>query len=393
MEHDVQGKTDRAGDLTLDTDPELEDIELSSEQLTDCDAGLDPTLKAHSDVALNSGPKTGSNPRMGLDVKLDSDLEASSGIQSDPGLETNPDLQLDSTYFMAFEMAHKALKKGLSRASALNTAQYHALIKIFVSGDGGITQTDLGKILYLKANVVSQAVNVLEKAGLVTRTRDTEDKRIRIVRITEAGVKHITEANASIVEQLYTIFPTADDFFRSILEASIAAGAYIDPPVEGANITLFPASRALVSLELIHRLVATTLRRLANVSLNEYRVLQRLSESSTPLRNVDLTSQLRMSPATVTRATDRLVKQLWATRLASPVDRKAVFVVLTDTGRRKHEHIARAIDILARNNLWKNLTQEQRQTIAQVGHVVIARLQDNDEAKRKEALSLLLPAD
>jgi DNA-binding MarR family transcriptional regulator len=317
-----------------------------------------------------------------------------SGEQS--GMGSSDELKLDSTYLIAFDMAHSALKNGLIRGSALNIMQYHVLVKVFAVGKKGISQTDLGLALDLKPNVVSQAVSVLEEAGYITRSRKVDgdcDGRVRMVRATKAGVDHAAAVNACIVEQLYTIFPTQNDLFRSILEASIAAGACIDPPLSEQAVNRFPASRALVSLELIRRKLDAILRRLAGVALSEYRILQRLSELGMPLRSVDLARQLRMSPAAVARSTDRLVAHAWATRLASPHDHKAVFVAATKEGVSMQRSIAATIDSLAHTFLWKNLNREQRHTIAQVGHVVIARLQEKEEAERREALSLLQPID
>lgn len=306
--------------------------------------------------------------------------------------ETLYELELDSTYLIAFDMAHSALKNGLACASDLNIMHYHTLIKIYAAGAQGLSQTDLGVILDLKPNVITQAINVLEQAGFVTRTRNGEgDGRVKVVQATEAGIEHAAAVNTCVVEQLYMIFPTQNDLFRSILEASIAAGANIDPPLSDVAVNRFPASRALLSLELIRRTIEAILRRLAGASFNEYRILQRLSELGAPLRSVDLARQLRMSPATIARATDRLAAQSWVTRLASPNDRKAVFVAATEAGIDKQKNFAATIDSLARNYLWKNLTQEQRHAIAQVGHVVIAQLQENEEAERKAALSLLKP--
>ncbi|MDR2035843.1 MAG: winged helix DNA-binding protein, partial [Coriobacteriales bacterium] len=208
------------------------------------------------------------------------------------------ELRLDSTHLIAFDMAHTALRTGLASASTLNIIQFHTLIKVFTTGTMGLSQTDLCVCLDLKPNVVSLAVQVLEEAGLISRTKgDDGDGRVKVVRITDAGCDHTAVVNVCIIEQLYTIFPTQNKLFRSILEASIAAGANIDPPASEDIVRRFLASRALVSLELIRRTFETMLRNLAGVSFNEYRILQRLSEVGTPLRSVDLVHQLCLSPA------------------------------------------------------------------------------------------------
>ncbi len=119
------------------------------------------------------------------------------------------DLALDLSYFVAFEMTHDALKRGLDEASDLSVTQYRVLVKLLGAFPAALQQTTLKALLNLKPNVVTQAVNALEKAGFAERTQGEEqDGRTRAVRITAKGEQHIAHANDSIVEQLYTLFPT-----------------------------------------------------------------------------------------------------------------------------------------------------------------------------------------
>ena len=39
------------------------------------------------------------------------------------GIETERDLSLDSTFFVAFDLTHRALKSGLAQASSLSVTQ------------------------------------------------------------------------------------------------------------------------------------------------------------------------------------------------------------------------------------------------------------------------------
>ena len=71
---------------------------------------------------------------------------------------------LDSTYFVAFEMAHEALRRGLEQASDLNITQYRILTKL-MQASAPVSQGELGKILGMKPNVVTQAVDVLVAHG------------------------------------------------------------------------------------------------------------------------------------------------------------------------------------------------------------------------------------
>ena len=155
------------------------------------------------------------------------------------------DLALDSTFFVAFDLTHRALKSGLAAASPLNVTQYRMLVKLLAAGPDGFAQSDLGRLLDLKPNVVTQALNALEEAGFAERLRsEGADGRTRTARATGAGEEHVARANASIVERLYALFPTEDADHRAILEASIAAGASIDPPLSGDVASRVAASRA-----------------------------------------------------------------------------------------------------------------------------------------------------
>lgn len=304
------------------------------------------------------------------------------------------DLALDSTFFVAFDLTHRALKSGLAAASPLNVTQYRMLVKLLAAGPDGFAQSDLGRLLDLKPNVVTQALNALEEAGFAERLRsEGADGRTRTARATGAGEEHVARANASIVERLYALFPTEDADHRAILEASIAAGASIDPPLSGDVASRFAASRALVSLELVKRAMEGALRRAAGAPLAECRVLQRLGEVDEPLRVGDLATQLQMSPVAVARAVDGLAGRGWTQRLASPSDRKAVFVAATDEGARKQKVIARTVDALARTQLWARLDEDRRRALARTWRVVIADVQARKELDRKAALELLQPIE
>ena len=308
------------------------------------------------------------------------------------GIETERDLSLDSTFFVAFDLTHRALKSGLAQASSLSVTQYRVLVKLLSAGPDGIDQSSLGKMLDLKPNVVTQAVNALAAAGYATRRRAGDgDRRVRTVGITDAGASHVAQANDALVERLYALFPTEDAAHRTILEASIAAGASIEAPPPGETAGRYAASRALVSLELVKRAMESALKASCGASLSECRVLQRLGEVGEPLRIGDLASQLQMTAVGVARAVDGLAERGWVERLASPRDRKAVFAAATPQGERQRRVIARTIDLLARKHLWSRLDDRQRRALARTWRIVIADVQAREEAERKAALGLLQP--
>lgn len=319
--------------------------------------------------------------------------------------ERTEDLTLDSAHLVALELTHASLKSGLKKASPLNVTQYRMLVKLLAASPNAIAQAELGPLLNLKENVVTQAANVLESHGFAERRASADDKRARTIRITDEGVEHIAQVNTSIVERLYAIFPTDNEVYRRILEASIVAGAAIDPPLTDDVAKRYPASRALVSLELINRIIEDGFVKACGASYSECRILQRLGEVDTPLRSVDLADQLQLSAVTIARATDRLVSRGWAQRLGSPRDRKAVFVAATEGGQRQQAVIAETLNSLAEKYLWSKLDYEHRQAISQADNIVmkdlqqrketerLAALQARKEAERETALGPLVPLD
>lgn len=301
-------------------------------------------------------------------------------------------LTLDSAYFVAFEMTHDALKRGLKSASKLNITQYRMLVKLAAAG-GKTAQSDLGRILDLKPNVVTQAANELEKAGFARRETDDADARSKSIVATQSGFFHVASVNKSIVACLYVLFPTEDASWRTILETSIDACSHIDPPVSEREATDYPASRALAALERFRIAIETRLRQACGASFSECRVMQLLDEARRPLRIGDIAAQLRMSTVNVARAVDRLSNRNWVRRMGASRDRKAVFVSVTDEGLEKQRVIAHTIDDLGRSLLWKHLNRAERKAIREVTRTVIEGLRLKEYEMSLAVIGELHPLD
>ena len=295
---------------------------------------------------------------------------------------------LDSTYFIAFEMAHEALIRGLNNASDLNVTQYRVLTKLLKAGKP-FNQGKLGTILGMKANVVTQAIDALEAHNYVLREVGAKDGRTRMLSITPEGEAHVAEVNDAIIKSLYAYFPTENPTYRTILEAAVSAAAQIEPPLNATLAKRFPATRSLVSIELVRAETERTLREATGASINECRIVQRLGETDHPERIGALAEALHISPVNAARAVDRLVQRGWVKRLKSPKDKKAVYATLTEEGIYEGFLISATVNELAANKLWKNLTPEQRSAIEQVGHVVVADLDAQRQAKEQAEIDLL----
>lgn len=299
-------------------------------------------------------------------------------------------LTLDSAYFVAFEMTHDALKRGLKSASELSITQYRMLVKLAAAG-GKTAQADLGRILDLKPNVVTQAANALEEAGFARRETDDADARSKSITATQNGISHVASVNRSIVACLYALFPTEDASWRAILETSIDACSHIDPPVSEREATDYPASRALAALERFRIAIEARLRQACGASFSECRVMQLLDEAQRPLRIGDIAAQLRLSTVNVARAVDRLSDRNWVRRMGASHDRKAVFVNVTDEGFEKQRVIARMIDDLGRSLLWKHLDRAERTAVREVTRTVIEGLRLREYEKGLTPIDELHP--
>ena len=78
--------------------------------------------------------------------------------------------------------------------------------------------------------------------------------------------------------------------------------------------------------------------------------------------------------------------------MKSPHDRKAVYAALTDEGQFQAQLINATINELAENRLWVNLSPAQKEAIEQMGHIVIAGIQAQRDAREQQQLSDLSPA-
>ncbi len=298
-----------------------------------------------------------------------------------------------SSFFVAFKLTHEALDAALKAASDLSITQYRVLVKLLTAGETGLPQKEVGSLLDLKPNVVTQAINALADEGLAYRAGATGDKRFRRAHATAAGQQHVERVNAAVVEQLYGLFPTDDESWRKILEASIAAGADIDPPLSPEFAQKYPASRTLVSIELVRIALERGLKDACGAPLSDCLVMMRLGEASRPLRVNDLAEALEMPTANVTRAVDRLTRRGWVRRMGSDRDRKAVFVVPTEDGEFQERIISEKSNELAETLLWSKLTPADQEAIGDVGSVVIEGLRRRRAEERNVGFGDLKPLE
>jgi DNA-binding MarR family transcriptional regulator len=305
-------------------------------------------------------------------------------------MERNKDLSLNSAYFVAFEMLRDSLSGVLREQGDLNVTQYRLLLKAYETSRESKKLSDLASTLRLQPNVVTQATNVLEKKRLVRRASSNTDARAKSLILTDTGVEQISCLNKALNERLYSTFnPTSDPLYKTMLEAAIIAGTYIETSLEQEFSKEHAASATLTTFLIIEQNIEDALHDVTGVSFNECRILQRLAEVNEPMRGVDLASQLALIPTTITRAATRLEKKGLVCRLASPDNRQAVFLDTTDEGQKIQKLLIDEIDRVAEEYFWSKLDSEHQDAIDRIGDVFIENMRKRDDIRRQERFSTL----
>lgn len=82
-----------------------------------------------------------------------------------------------------------------------------------------VNEKEIGDALYLKSNTLTETLRIIEKKGLIEKTRNEKDKRNLIIKITEAG-KELQKKTLNVPKTLYNEHWITDkefDEYRRIL--------------------------------------------------------------------------------------------------------------------------------------------------------------------------------
>lgn len=107
----------------------------------------------------------------------------------------------DSLYYLFLEIQrlHYYRSHVLLDEIGVYHGQPHMLFVL--SKEDGLSQKDLAERLNIKASTITVMLNRMEKANLVTRKQDNEDKRISRVYITEEG-REICDKSIAVMKNI-----------------------------------------------------------------------------------------------------------------------------------------------------------------------------------------------
>jgi DNA-binding MarR family transcriptional regulator len=115
---------------------------------------------------------------MSNDVSGDAKCNTSSGASSGASSE-------DWTLLTQLAQAYRGLLEGLMDRIGLHRAQVNVLCRLFAQD--GMTQSEIAEQLSVQGATITNMLQRMEEAGLVTRRRDPEDNRLVRVYLTEMG--------------------------------------------------------------------------------------------------------------------------------------------------------------------------------------------------------------
>lgn len=98
----------------------------------------------------------------------------------------------------------------------LTVAQFNILMLLkYQSENGRITQTKLGKMLLVNRANITGLVDRMEKACLVRRLADSEDRRVNYVKMTDTGSEVLEKAHKDYFSRIEQIMsPLAEEECR-----------------------------------------------------------------------------------------------------------------------------------------------------------------------------------
>lgn len=96
-----------------------------------------------------------------------------------------------------------ALSRGVEdilKLAGLSQTQYNILRILKGAGDQGLCCREIGERMITRDPDVTRLLDRMERGGLVTRSRNTRDRRVITARITPAGLKLVKDLDAPLAE-------------------------------------------------------------------------------------------------------------------------------------------------------------------------------------------------
>ena len=125
----------------------------------------------------------------------------------------------------------------LLRSYGLTFARYEALVLLSFSRAGTLPMRLIGERLMVHPTSVTNTINRLERAGLVVRRPNPDDRRGTLAEITDAGRRVVGEATDTLMAAEFGLAgydqEQRDAVFRLLEELRVAAGDFARSQPQG----------------------------------------------------------------------------------------------------------------------------------------------------------------
>lgn len=107
-----------------------------------------------------------------------------------------------NVYFTASILKKRA--DAIFRTLGLTDVQFNVLMLLVYQGgeDGGLSQAQLSEMMLVNRANITTLIDRMEKAGLVARTSDSQDRRTNIIKLTAKGKNLYTKAEPYYDQQI-----------------------------------------------------------------------------------------------------------------------------------------------------------------------------------------------
>jgi DNA-binding MarR family transcriptional regulator len=234
----------------------------------------------------------------------------------------------------------KRIKRLLSTKHNLTPSEFSILRSVELSG-GSSTGLSIGGFLHLKHNSVSMALSNLKAQGLITKTINQADRRATDITITQKGIDATREATKDIYLDMKSTFweTMTDEDIRS----AILVGSHVNRRLTSSD-KLYTASfdeetlpispEFIVNMKALPKAWDNTIKKMAGISMPEYRILNLLANSKEPLRSFDIAAKLLMDRAAVSRCKTMLEQDGYLVAEQNSADRRDAVLSCSVTGLR-----------------------------------------------------------
>ena len=217
-----------------------------------------------------------------------------------------------------------------AEACGLTMTQYLILVRLENAGSP-LSMSDLAHLVLLGQSAVTAAVERLARMGALERLFPESDRRLVKVALLERGRQLIAGVDCIFTEAFRRVTKTISDEHALVLARRVVEVVeyYGIARKQGGKTridTAFFEVAILLRAQIEHALGRFGL------SVNEYRILQRLAETCEGVRPGELADQLGIRANGITAAASRIVDEGYVRRTRDPLDRRAQCLEITSEG-------------------------------------------------------------